>query len=66
MSENLHWHYCRICGALGRIDDDQVAGRVSIQCPYDECDGNYTLIPNPRTVRDTWDIIHAELTEADV
>ena len=43
MAEKLHWHFCRVCGVLGHIDDDQKAGRVSIRCPYDDCDGHYTL-----------------------
>jgi len=65
MSEKLHWHYCRVCGRLGRIDDDQVAGRVSIQCPYNECDGHYTLIPIPGTVRDMWDITHVSRSKEE-
>ena len=40
MTERLHWHRCRDCDDLGRIDDDQLAGRVSIEC---HCGAHYTL-----------------------
>lgn len=38
---NLQSHTCRECGALGRIDEDQAVGRVSIICS--ECGAHYTL-----------------------
>lgn len=37
----LHWHRCRECGALGKIDDDQIWGRTSIVCG--NCPAHYTV-----------------------
>lgn len=28
---------CPTCGVWGELDDDQIAGRVSIQCPKEGC-----------------------------
>ncbi len=40
-TEAKHWHRCRECGALGKIDDDQLHGRTSIVC--ESCPAHYTV-----------------------
>ena len=31
--EKLFWFTCPQCSAVGKMDDDQRCGRVSVQCP---------------------------------
>lgn len=40
MTERLYWEQCPICGAMGRIDEEQKGGAVSIICS--ECGHHYT------------------------
>ncbi len=49
-TEAKHWHHCKECGALGKIDDDQLHGRTSIVCG--SCPAHYTENIFARIVED--------------
>ncbi len=41
-SGSVTWLCCPICAKLGILDDDELHGRVSTQCPRDGCDYHET------------------------
>jgi len=43
-----YWFRCPSCGQLASADDDQAHGRVSLDCPNDECSFHETGVIHPK------------------